>query len=193
MDYKFLLRGIKDILLYPSKHWETIYSGNIPVKLIRNSFLIPLIILVSIALTIGSIVFFNSELSVLYSIMLGIKSFIVLLATTYLTAYMLGEITYPLDLGKDFNISFRLVVFSLTPFLLCQVVSSVFESLLFINVIGLYGLYIFWTGAEIMLKPQHHKRLPMMIAITVVLIGIYAVTDIFLTMVTDRIYYSYFA
>jgi hypothetical protein len=192
MDHRFLLTGLKSILFNPSKYWTTIHSENTPVILIRNSFLLPLIIIVSLALTAGSLIFFNTELSVIYSILLGIKSFVVLIATAYITAYILGEITYPLDLGKDFSISFRLIVYSLTPFLLCQVISSVFESLLFINIIGLYGLYIFWTGAEVMLKPPHHKRIPMLVATTIVLIGIYVVTDLFMTMVTERIYYAYF-
>jgi hypothetical protein len=192
MDYRFLLYGIKNILLNPSKYWETIHSENTPVKIIRNNFLLPLVILVSIALTTGSLVFFNTELSVVYSIMLGIRIFIVLTVTTYFTSYILGEITYPLDLGKDFNISFRLIVYSLTPFLLCQILSSVFESLLFVNLIGLYGLYIFWTGADVILKPPQHKRMPMLIATTVVLAGVYVITDLVLKMITDRIYFAYF-
>lgn len=193
MDYRFLINGIKNILINPSKYWETIHSENKPLMLIRNSYLLPLVTLISIAYITGSLLFFNTELSVLYSVLLGIRIFIVLMVTIYITAYILGEITYPLDLGKDFNISFKLVVYSLTPFLLCQIVSSVFESLLFINLIGLYGLYIFWTGADLMLKPPQYKRMPMLIASTFVIIGVYALTDIFLTMLTDRIYFSYFA
>jgi hypothetical protein len=193
MDYRFLLNGIKNILLNPSKYWKTIYSENTPLNLIRNSFLLPLVIIVSIALITGSLLFFNTELSILYSILMGIRIFLVLIVTIYITAYIIGEITYPLDLGKDFNISFRLVVFSLTPFMLCQIVSSVFESLLFVNLLGMYGLYIFWTGVDIMLKPPQYKRMPMLIASTVVLIAIYVITGLFLTMLTDRIYYAYFA
>jgi hypothetical protein len=193
MDYLFLLHGIKNILLNPSKYWITIHSEKTPVKLIRNSILLPLVILVSIALTTGSLIFFNTELSVFYSILMGIRIFIVLTATIYITSYILGEITYPLDLGKDFSTSFSLIVYSLTPFLLCQIISSVFESLLFVNLTGLYGLYIFWTGAEVMLKPPQHKMMPMLIATTVVLIGVYVIADLFLTMVTNRIYYAYFA
>ncbi len=193
MDYRFLLTGIKNILFNPSMYWQTIHSGNAPLKFIRNSYLMPLIILVSVALITGSLIFFNTELSITYSILTGIRRFAVLLTTTYFSAWILREITYPLDLGRDFNIAFRLIVFSLTPFLLCQVVSSVFESLLFVNVIGIYGLYIFWTGAEVMLKPPRHKRIPMLVAITIVIAGVYIAVDIFLAMITDRIYYGFFA
>jgi hypothetical protein len=193
MDYRFLLTGIKNILFNPLKYWQTIHSENITLKVIRNSFLLPLIILVSVAVITGSVIFINTELSFTYSIFLGIRRFLVLLTTTCISAMILKEITYPLDLGRDFNISFRLIALSLTPFLLCQVISSVFESLLFINVIGLYGLYIFWTGAEVMLKPPHYKRIPMLVAITIVVIAVYVAADIFLAMITDGLYYGFFA
>ena len=160
MDYKFFLNSIKNILLNPVKAWDTIDSENKPVKIIRNSFLFPLIILVSVSSIAGSLIFINTELSPVYSVFMGIKWFLLLFITTYLTAFILGEITFPLDLGKDFSVSFRLIVFSLTPFLLCQVLSRLFESLMFVNVIGLYGLYIFWTGAEKLLSPPHYKKMP---------------------------------
>jgi hypothetical protein len=153
MKYKFFLQRIKNVIYSPVKHWETIASENTPSRLIRNSFFFPLIILVSVSAFFGSLIFTNAELSPVYSIFVSIKCFGLLLFTVYATAYILSEITYPLDLGKDFNISFRIVVFSIGPFLLCQILSRLFESLLFVNIIGFYGLYIFWIGAEKMLTP----------------------------------------
>jgi hypothetical protein len=193
MDYRFLMTGIKNIIFNPSKYWFTIHSENISGKSVRNSILLPLTLLVSVAAIAGSLIFINTELSFVYSIFLGIKKFTVILTATYVSALILQETTYPLDLGRSFTISFRLIVFSLVPLLLCQIVSSTFESLLFINITGLYGLYIFWAGAEVMLKPQQHKKIPLLVATTVVFTGVYLAADIFLSMVTDRIFYSFFA
>jgi hypothetical protein len=193
MDYKFLLRGIKNIILSPAKVWETIDSKNTPVKLLRGSFLFPLIIIVSVSAFFGSIIFTNPELSIAYSIFTGIKCFVVLLITVYATTYILGEITYPLDLGKNFNVSFSLIVFSISPFILCQFLSRLLESLLFINILGLYGLYIFWIGAEKLLAPPQHKKRPLLIATSITIIGIYVTTNLILTMFIDRVYFSYFA
>jgi hypothetical protein len=192
MDYKFFLHGIANIILNPVKAWETIDSENRPNKVLRDSLFIPLLILVSISTFIGSLIFANTELSAVYSILISVKSFVLWYLTAYSTAYILKEITHPLDLGRDFNISFRLIVYSIIPFILCQVLSGLFESLIFVDIIGLYGLYIFWTGAEKFLNPPQHKKMPMLIATTVCLIGIYAVLSIVLNMLTDKVYYSYF-
>ena len=193
MNYKFFLRGIKTIISNPTNIWNTTDSKNIPVELLRGSLLFPLIIIVSISAAVGSLIFTNPELSTAYSIFTGVKCLVVLLFTVYATTYILTETTYPLDLGKDFNVSFSLIVYSIVPFLLCQIVSRLLESLLFINVLGLYGLYIFWTGAEKMLNPPNYKKMPLLIATTVTMIGIYVASNLALTMLIDRVYFSYFA
>ena len=193
MDYKFFISGIKNILLDPVKAWEIIDTENKSVKVVRDSYIFPLIILVSVSAITGSLIFTNTELSPVYSIFVGIKHFILLFFTIYTTALMVGEITFPLDLGKDFSVSFRIIVYSITPFLLCQILSCIFESLLFVNVIGLYGLYVFWTGAEKLLNPPQYKKMPLLIASLLTLGGIYIVSSVVLNMLIDKIFYAFFA
>ncbi len=193
MDYKFFLSGLKNIIFSPVKAWETIDSENKSVKIIRDNFLFPLIILVSITAIAGSLLFTNTELSPVYSIFTGIKWFLVFFVSIFLTSLILGEITFPLDLGKNFSVSFRLIAYSLAPFILCQVLSRLFESLLFVNVIGLYGLYIFWTGAEKLLNPPQYKKMPLLIAATITLAVVYVGTSVALNMLVDKVYYAFFA
>jgi hypothetical protein len=193
MDYKFVLSGLKNIIFSPVKAWETIDSENKSVKVIRDNFLFPLIALVTLSAIAGSLLFTNTELSPVYSIFTGIKWFLVFFISIYLTSLILVEITFPLDLGKDFSVSFKLIAYSLAPFILCQVLSRLFESLLFVNVIGLYGLYIFWTGAEKLLNPPQYKKMPMLIAATITLTVIYIGTSVLLNMLVDKVYYSFFS
>jgi hypothetical protein len=106
---------------------------------------------------------------------------------------MIGEITHPLDLGKNFSVSFKLITYSITPFLVCQMLSRVFESLQFMNVIGLFGLYIFWTGAEKLLNPAQYKKMPFLIAAMFIMAGIYILSSILLNVLIDKIFYAFFS
>ena len=115
------------------------------------------------------------------------------LFVVYTTAIVFGEITYALDLGKDFKLSFKMLAYSLAPFLLCQSVSHLFESLIFVNILSLFGLYIFWVGAEEMLNPPEHKKMPMLVATFVVVTGFYLAGNFVLTLLVDRIYFRVFA
>jgi len=189
----FFVFMLKNILFNPIKAWETIDSENKPVNVIRNRFLIPLIFLVSASAIAGSMIYKNSELSAVYSFSVGIKCFLLFYITTYVTAYMLKEITYPLDLGRNFAVSFRLIAYSIVPLLLCQIISRFFESLMFINVLALFGLYIFWTGIERMLTPPSYKKLPLLIATTLTFTAAFIVTNFLFTKLIDKVFYKFFS
>ncbi|MCK7541981.1 MAG: YIP1 family protein [Marinilabiliales bacterium] len=133
----------------------------------------PLIILVSISSFLGSMFFINTTLKPMYSVLTGVNTFLFLYIGVYASAFIVKEITRALDLGHDFLVAFKLVAYSLAPIFLSLTVSRLFESLLFINVLGLYGLYIFWTGMEKMVNPPEHKKLPMMIATVISMLIIF--------------------
>jgi len=189
----FLLFKVTNILTNPAKAWETIHSENKTVKSIQSNLLLPLILLVSVSAVAGSVIYTNAEMSGVYSLLTGIKTFFLLFCSVYATSFIHKEITHPLDLGKSFAVSFRLISFSFVPFLLCQVLSSFFESLLFVNVLALYGLYLFWTGTEKMLTPPAHKKMPMLIATFISFLGIYIALNLLFTMIIDRIYIIFFS
>jgi hypothetical protein len=193
MVNKFFLFVVKDIIINPIKTWESINSENRSVSVIRNLFLIPLILLVSISAFAGSLIYTNSELPVVYSVFVGIKCFILFYITIYATSFILKEITYSLDLGRNFGVSFRLISYSIVPLLLCQILSRFFESFLFVNALALIGLYIFWTGAEKMLAPPVYKKIPLLVATFISFIGIFVATDFLFTKLIDKIFYAFFS
>jgi hypothetical protein len=192
MDYKFLYRSLLKIIFVPGKAWDIIIFENRPMKYLRNSFLYPLIVLVTITSFLGSIIFTNSTLSPVYSIFTGVKYFLLFLLIPFISALILSEITKPLDLGKNYIVSFRLIVYSLTPLYICQAASHLFESLIFVNILSLYGLYIFWIGAEKTLNPPDYKKMPMLIAVFIAVTGVFIAGNVILTSLVDRVYNSFF-
>lgn len=193
MDYKFLYHRITNIILNPVKAWEAIHSENRPIKYVRGSFFFPLIILVAISAFLGSWFFTHTGLSCVYSVLVEIKYFILLYFVIYTSVYIFKEMTNALDLGRDFTLSFKIIAYSVAPFLICQIISRLFESFIFINVLALYGLYIFWIGIEKMLKLPEHKKIPLLIATTVIFVGTFVTANWILTWVIDRLYFAFFA
>jgi hypothetical protein len=192
MNIKFLFLGVKNILADPGKAWQSIDNENRSARYLRDSLLLPLIILVSISAMAGSLMFSDSELKSVHAIFTGIKTFLVLICTVYAAAYLLSEVTHPLDLGRDFYVSFTIIIFSFIPFFLCQIFSSLFESLLFVNILALYGLYIFWEGAVKLLSPPDYKKVPLLIAATALVIILYVSINKVLTLTMDKIFYTIF-
>lgn len=193
MDFRLFFSRIKYLILDPEKAWDTIYSENRPLTDPRNSFFYPLIILVAISAFLGSLLFSHSEFGTVYFILAGIRYFLLMFISVYVTALILKEIAKAHDLICDFATSFKLVVFSAAPLLLCQIPARLFESLLFVNILALYGLYIFWTGVEKMLNPPQHKKAPLLIATFAVFTGTFFITNWLLIRIIDKIYFALLA
>lgn len=193
MDFRFLYHRIRYILFNPNRAWTAINEENRPVRNVRNSFFYPLIVLTAISAFLGSVLFTNTTLSPAYSVLAGLKYLLLHLMVIYSSSLILSEITKALDLGKDFVLSFKLIVYSLSPLFIIQIFSLVFESLVFANILSLYSLYIFWIGAEKMLNPPEHKKMPMLVAIAIVVTGLYIAGGLLLSSVIDRIYFTFFA
>jgi len=193
MDFRFLYHRIRYIILNPNIAWDAIKRENRPIKYVRGSFFLPIIIFVGICSFLGSLIFINTTLKPMYSVLTGINTFLLLYVGVYALSFVVSEITKALDLGKDFLISFKLVAFSLAPMFICLAISKLFESLLFVNLLSFYGLYIFWVGMEKMINPPDHKKMPMMIATLVSMLIIFALLQFILSKVTETAYFSIFA
>lgn len=193
MDFKFLSNRVKNIILDPVKAWEAIYTENGPVKDVRDSFFFPIVLIAALSAFFGSLLFTNTELSWVYNVLTGIKYFVLLSVVIYVTAVAFKEIAVRFNLKCDYASSFKIIVYSSAPFLLCQIISRLFESFIFVNILALYGLYIFWTGAEKILNPPEQKKLPLMIAATAVYIFTFIITNWLLSKIVDGLYFSIFA
>jgi Yip1 domain len=193
MDFKFLTDSVKNIIVDPSKAWDIIHSENRNVKYVKISLILPLILLASVSALLGSYFFINTGLTDIYSVLSGIKYLLLYYLVIYGTGLILAEITKALDLGRNFDLTFKLVAYSSIPFLICQIVSRLFESFLFINVLALFGLYVFWTGMEKMINPPEQRKLPLLIAAAVIFVVLFFSADWILSGLFDKLYFTFFA
>ena len=193
MDLKFLADSIRNIIVDPIKAWDTIHSENRKAKYININLILPLTILAAVSAFLGSYYFINTGLTNAYSVMAGIKYFILYYLVIYCTSIIIKEITKVMNLGMDLNLSFILVAYSAIPFLICQILSRVFESFIFINVLALYGLYVFWVGIEEMIDPAEQKKTPLLIAAALTFIVFFYSADWILSAIIDKVYFAFFA
>lgn len=193
MDIKFFYYRLRYLMLYPEKAWRVIDDEKRPLRYMQRSYFFPIITITSLAAVIGALFFKHGGLTYFYPLFLGIRYFLFFLVTAWLTALILNEATKALDLGKDFSRAFKLTAFSLAPLYICMTASLLFESLLFVNLLALYGIYLLWLGIEQMINPPDHKKAPLMIAIVVAFAIIYYLSYKILNFVViDLIYFTIF-
>jgi hypothetical protein len=192
MNLRFLASRGRNILINPVKAWDTIYSENKSLGYVTFNFFIPLLLLVAISAFFGAMLFTHAEFSRAYAVLAGIKYFIVMTLTIYATAYFLSEITKSSGTPAYFKVSFQIVLYSVVPLLLCQILSNLFESFIFVNVLALYGLYLFWTGVEKMLDPPQPKKIMFIILTFAAFIIFYTASNRLLTILSEELYFALF-
>ena len=193
MDFRFLYHRTKYFIINPGKAWEVVHREERPMRFVRDSFFLPLIILVSISAFLGSMFFINTTLKPMYSVLAAVNTFLFLYFGVYASAFAVREIINIFKRGNDFLVAFKLVAYSMAPIFLSLTISRLLESLLFINVLGLYGLYIFWIGTEVMVNPPDNKKLPMIILSVVAMLIIFLLLQVILSRLAEALYFSIFA
>lgn len=189
MEFKFLAKSITSIIFDPVKAWDTINSESRPLSYINLNLFLPLLIIASISAFLGSLLFINTGLLKTFSIFTGIKYFVLYLFAVNGTSFLVTKAAGTLNIEMNFNLSFKLILYSSVPFLLCQTVTRLFESFIFINILAFYGLYILWTGTEKLLNPPEDKKLPLLLASTILFLLTFLIADWLLNRVFDKLFY----
>jgi hypothetical protein len=191
MDFRLFLNRIKSLITDPVKAWENIYSGNASLK--DHTFLYSLLIPGSVSAFFGSFLFSHNELRPIFFILTGIKYILLMAISVYATALIFSEISRALGVKCSLSVILRLMIHSLVPLFLCQIITRLFESFIFVNILSLFGVYIFWTGMDKLISPPENKKLYLLIAVTITFIIVFFLANWLLTRITDRIYFSVFA
>jgi hypothetical protein len=150
------------------------------------------VILASISTFLGAFLFTNTELTNIYSVIAGIRYFIVMTIVVYGTALALREIMRTFGYGNDTGTAFKIVSASLVPLLLCQILTQLFESFIFVNILAFFGFYILYTGIDRMLSPSEPDRVKMMIVVPLVFFILFILTGRIIAQITDKFYFSIF-
>ena len=193
MDLKFLADTVRNLILNTVKEWDTIYTENKPARLFSRSLFLPLVTLASISTFLGAFLFTNTELTNVYSLIAGIRYFATMTIVVYGTALAMREIMKTFGYGNDTGTAFKIVSASLVPLLLCQILSQLFESFIFVNILAFFGFYILYTGIERMLSPTDSDRIKMMIAVPMVFFILFILTGRIVSQITDKFYFSIFS
>lgn len=191
MNFRFLAGTIYGSILNTEEEWDKIRSENHTAGFFSRNLVFPLVLLVSVSALLGSILFIDTGLSASYAVLTGIRYFILFYITIYGTAAIFSKAAKSFNTECDRDLSLKLTAVSIMPLLLCQIVSLLFESFIFVNVLAFYGLYIFWTGLVTITKPPSDKKIHLLIAETAIFLLLFIAGNKLITMLFDNIYYTF--
>ena len=192
MDFSLLYKRVTLLLSRPVRFGLEVKEDSIPSSELRRSFLIPILILVSIASFAGTYLYSYNSLSIIYPLLKGLEYFLIFFITTELVVFLLSEIiTYLLKIRLSGEI-YKLVVYSFAPFMILMIISRLFSSLLFLNLLGIYGLLILWTGIDILIGGDKLFRIRLTALISLAIIVFYLGVRWIISALVEGLYFAIF-
>lgn len=190
MNLNLLYRRIRDIIVDPTAMWESVREEKREVNELRLSFLLPLSLMVSLAGLTGMLIFTYHGLSVIFPLTVALKYLISCFVAVEITALIVTEIA-PLFTGRrSFNESYKLILYSITPFMAAMIITRLFPALIFLNLAGLYGIFIAWKGTDILSGVPASLRTKFTFVIFFATVTVYFSLVWLLSAVLDGIFYS---
>lgn len=187
-----LIERAKNILISPAKEWDVIAGEEPDVNKIFTGYVIPLAGIAALAAFIGYGLIGFSMLGyrmsgIDWGIYQALVSFIVSVASVFLTAFVVDALAPSFGSEKNFGRSFQLVAYSYT----AGWVGGLFQIIPAIAVLGtilsLYGLYILYLGMPKMKNTPADKHIGYFVVTLIVLIAVYIVMGIILSVILQPI------
>jgi Yip1 domain len=164
----------KNILLTPKNEWAIVDKETYSVGTIAASYILPMLAIGVLATFIGTGLIGVNGFT---SIKLGLIGALMYVVSTFILVFILAAVIEGLapsfGSGKDWNKSFQIAAFSLTPAYVGGIFFLVPALGILVIICTVYSIYPLYTGILVMKKPPADKEVGYLAV--VVLIGIIAV------------------
>ncbi len=190
-DIRMLRDRARYIILHPVRAWETIRKENRSVRTVQGSFLIPVLILISLSAFFGSLIYNPSGLSILFPVIRAFKQFICFYLTVLLSSWAVNEISLAFVHNKDYSFNFKLVTYSFTPLFITVIITRFLPELALINLLGLYGAYIIYTGLNTIENISRRALLRYFIVALLIVIVFYLALSWLIRSLLEGMYFAF--
>jgi len=157
VNFNQLFNTLKKVIVEPHNFWEEQKKGKEVNKHLFTLYYLPLLIVVFVAVFTSELIR-GSRFYLAFPLMKAGREVILFLLQYIFSVLLTNELIKAFGGEKNFFIARKLVVFSLTPFLLIAIITGLFPFLYVLDILSLYGFYVFWTGVKALLVFPERKQ-----------------------------------
>ena len=167
-----LIERVKGIILSPKTEWPTIAAESGDTAYLFQNYVAYLAAIPAVCRFIGLLLV---GIGIIPALIFAVINYVLAFVIVYILALIINALATTFDGRKDFESALKVAVYSSTPVWLVGVFLLV-PMLGFLTILGLYSLYLLWTGLPPLMKsPEGNKTLGYAVAIIVAAIVIYIV------------------
>jgi hypothetical protein len=163
-----LISRVRAIMLTPRAEWPEIANESSDALAIR--YVAMLAPIPSVAWLVGG--WLIGGYTPLLSALVGAAvAYALSFVTVFAVAFVVDQLAARFDAQRSYSNALRLTVYSFTPVWLAGIALLV-PGASFLALLGLYGIYLMWTGLPVLMRPRERKLLAYAGAIAVGAIAI---------------------
>ena len=170
---------VRSLLIQPKEFWKAQKHTAENQWKILFRFYFPLLLIVSSANFLGEFTGSNHFYAG-FAAAKAAREFILYTFQYFISVFFTVELMKPFGGKRNLQAAQKLVIYSLTPFLLVSIVSGLFPFLYAIEALGMYGFYIFWIGVQEMLDFPERKESSYILVTILVNFFLFSFLSIFL-------------
>lgn len=148
MDFSFsrIVVEIKELIINPKGFWTSQKKDKRSISLFV-SYLLPLLMVLALAVFIGEF-FSRSDFFFEYPALKAVREVILFVLQYFIAVFLTKELMSTFGSEKNIGIARKLVFYSMVPLLLISILTGLFQYFSDLNILGFYGVYIFWIGVK---------------------------------------------
>lgn len=182
MEFSFskLIGEVKLILVNPKGFW----TGQKEVNGGWNlwiTYLLPIALAGAFAVFLGE--FFKQSDFFQFPLLKALREVLLFVLQYFISVFFTKELMKTFGAEKNIEIARKLVVYSMTPMLLVSLVTGLFPFLYVVDILGIYGFYLFSIGAKELLSFPENKEQSYILITVVVNFFIFSFLSILLSKV----------
>ena len=149
-----IINKIKEVLITPKAFWNSNKETGIGFSELLGGYFLPILLVTVLAVFLGEF-FRSAHFYVAFAILKALRELVLFLIEFLIAVYFTNELLKTFGGEKNIKLSRLLVTYSFTPFLLVSMVTGLFPFLYPLDILGIYGFYIFWIGGkQLLVLPQ---------------------------------------
>ncbi len=178
-----MFERVRDLILHPRETWPAIKGEAVSAKDLVLNYAAPLALIPALANLIGiTIIGIHVPGGVVrgpfFEALVGaVFGYIINLVGLFVGAWLVKWLSSHFASKVDYDLSMKLIVYSLTPVWLVGIF-SMFPGLSILSVLGLYGIYLLAIGLPAILETPHEKVFIFTLTIVVAGIAVSVLTSI---------------
>lgn len=184
---KELISKIQAVILSPREFWSgekaTLYGR----WTLLGSFYLPLTGIAAFAVFTGAW-FGSNHFYIGYALLKALRELILFSLLYLLSIFMINQLLPVFEGIKNLPVVRKLVVFSLTPYLLISVITGLFPALYILEILGLYSVYIFYTGVRELIFLPARKQIRFILVSVLLCLCVFG----FLSILLWKIFVAYY-